>query len=374
MIDGRAAADGWYQSGWLLAVIVPLAAIAGRLLTRAVRRLIGPAESPGVEWLVEVTTVVTAVGLWWWEVWLLGQVPEAATPADLVPVCLRCLAHLMLFWLLAAASLVDLRERVIPDVITVPGVLAGLAWNAALPATLLPVEHAVQRSFAPPSIVPDVLGAFGPLHRPGLPGWATGGVGFALAAALFVAWWWFGLPPAADGEPGGSRGGLVRLRIGVAVVGAMGLVGFWRMGGDHWAGLVTSLIGLGVAAGMIWATRVGASSALGREALGFGDVTLMAMAGSWLGWQACVLACGLAVFIGLAHGIVQLVRHSDSELPFGPSLCLGLVAVVVLWRPIWAAAADQLGRPLELTLVVTLVILMTAVTLWVWMRFRRICS
>jgi prepilin signal peptidase PulO-like enzyme (type II secretory pathway) len=135
-------------------------------------------------------------------------------------------------------------------------------------------------------------------------------------------------------------------------------------------GMVTGLVGLTVAAGMIWAVRAGASRALGREAMGFGDVTLMAMAGAWLGWQACLLACVLAVFIGLAHGLGQLVRHAESELPFGPSLCLGLAAVVILWRPVWAAAAPQYERPGELALVVALVITMTAVTLAVWARLR----
>jgi leader peptidase (prepilin peptidase)/N-methyltransferase len=121
---------------------------------------------------------------------------------------------------------------------------------------------------------------------------------------------------------------------------------------------------------MIWAVRAGASRALGREAMGFGDVTLMAMAGAWLGWQACLLACVLAVFIGLGHGLMQLVRHAESELPFGPSLCLGLAVVVVAWRPLWATAAPQFERPVELAAVVVLVIAMTAITLAVWAQMR----
>jgi prepilin signal peptidase PulO-like enzyme (type II secretory pathway) len=144
----------------------------------------------------------------------------------------------------------------------------------------------------------------------------------------------------------------------------------WLMGGDHWHGLVTALTGLAVAAGMIWTTRTGASWALGREAMGFGDVTLMAMVGSWIGWQACLLVCVLGVFIGLVHGVGQLLRHSESELPFGPSLCLATVIVIVGWRPLWAAAGPQFGRPLELATVVALVIGLTAVTLWAWQRLR----
>lgn len=104
--------------------------------------------------------------------------------------------------------------------------------------------------------------------------------------------------------------------------------------------------------------------------MGFGDVTLMAMAGAWLGWQACLLACVLAVFIGLAHGLAQLLRHAESELPFGPSLCLGLVIVVIAWRPLWEAAGPQFERPGELGMVVVVVIAMTAITLAVWARLR----
>lgn len=368
MIPVPTAAAGWCQSGWLLAVVVPAAALAGWLWSQVMARLLGPPQQAGRWPRVEFAAVAAAAALWWWEVRALGQLADAAGPPDLWPVCLRYVAHLIFLWLLAAAAWVDLRERVIPDAITVPGVLAGLTWNACLPATLLPVGQAVERSFAPPTILPDVLGAFGPLHHPGLPGWATGLVGLAVAASVFAAWWWFGLPPA--GEAGSGRG-IVLLRRTVAVAGGVGVVATWWVGGDHWAGLVTALIGLTVAAGMVWATRIGASHALGREAMGFGDVTLMAMAGSWLGWQACLLACALAVFLGLAHGMLQLVRHSESELPFGPSLCLGLALVVVLWRPIWGATAEQLGRPLELAVVVALVILLTAVTLWAWTRLRR---
>jgi prepilin signal peptidase PulO-like enzyme (type II secretory pathway) len=125
---------------------------------------------------------------------------------------------------------------------------------------------------------------------------------------------------------------------------------------------------------MVWLTRFGASRALGREAMGLGDVTLMAMIGAWLGWQACVLACFLAVFIGLAHGIAQLVLHSEAELPFGPSLCLGTATVVVGWRPLWRRCEPFFEHPLEMAAVVAAVIALTAVTLWAWHRLRPISA
>jgi leader peptidase (prepilin peptidase)/N-methyltransferase len=370
----RFAAVEWCQSGWLLAAIVPAALVAGRLLARGVARLCEPWPTParGLP-LVEAGAAVAAAAIWWWEVRSLGQLPAGVGPPDLTAVGLRYLAHLALFTLLAAASWVDLRHRVIPDAITVPGVLGGLAWNTLFPATLLPIGHVVERSFAPPTLLPDVLGGFGPLHHVGLPGWMTGPAGLGVAGGVFAVWWWFGLPPTAP--PGNDAAPhpdarLSRLQLPIAGAGVAGLVAAWLVGGDHWAGLITAVVGLAVAGGMIWATRAGASRALGREAMGFGDVTLMAMAGSWLGWQACVLACVLGVFIGLAHGLIQLVRHSESELPFGPSLCLGLATVVLGWRPLWAAAAPQFEQPLEMAVVVVLVIVMTAATLWAWSRLR----
>ena len=66
---------------------------------------------------------VVAVALWWWEVRSLGQLPAGSETLDLAPICLRYLAHLLLFAFLAAAAWVDLVDRVIPDSITVPGVL-----------------------------------------------------------------------------------------------------------------------------------------------------------------------------------------------------------------------------------------------------------
>jgi len=370
----------WCQSPLLLAAVLPSGALAGHLLARGVGRLLPPpppgapktGTRPLAPRVAPAVMATVAAALWWWEISMLGQIPAGVAGVDCGVLWLRLAAHMILASLLAAASWVDLEERVIPDAITVPGVLAGLAWNALLPATLLPVGRTVSRSFAPPLIEPDALGGFGPLHDVGLPGWLCGPAGLALMAAIFAVWWWFGMPVARpDGRPDAPADPrLIRLGRIVAAAGGFGLILAWLAGGNHWAGLVTALLGLLVAAGIIWATRAGASRALGREAMGFGDVTLMAMAGSWLGWQACLLACLLAVFIGLIHGVTQMLRHSESELPFGPSLCLGLGLVILAWRPIWAASAPQFERPLEMGLVVAVVIVMTALTLWAWSRLR----
>ena len=54
-----------------------------------------------------------------------------------------------------------------------------------------------------------------------------------------------------------------------------------------------------------------ARGCLRREAMGFGDVTLMAMIGAFLGWQAAVLTFFLGPFFGLAHALWKLVQLSS---------------------------------------------------------------
>lgn len=347
--------------------------VGGRLLVAGVGRLVEPpGVGPGATRWIPVAAAAAGLAVWWWEVLCRGITPGAADLEE-GSIILRCGLHGVLFLLLAAASWIDLRHRVIPDAITVPGVLGGLAAVAAWPDGLLPTTRDVPRSFAPPLREADVLGFAGPL-RGEWPGWLEPtAAGLAVAAATFAVWWLVGTDPGPGEEPSEAWWRrLSRPRMLVAVCGAAVVAAGWLAGGDHWRGLVSSLGGLALAAGIVWLTRAGASQALGREAMGLGDVTLMAMVGAWLGWQAGVLACFLAVFIGLAHGVVQLLRHREAELPFGPSLCLGATMVVIFWRTIWDRVAVYFEQPLELAAVVAAVITLTAITLWAWHRLRPI--
>ena len=60
----------------------------------------------------------------------------------------------------------------------------------------------------------------------------------------------------------------------------------------HAAGFRVGVAGLLAGGGLTWSVRFLGSAALRREAMGFGDVTLMAMIGAFLGWQAAVLPFG----------------------------------------------------------------------------------
>lgn len=359
---------------WHWLIVAGSMAVIARLFTFVTCRLVGPGlgTAPAACRGIEVVFVVTSVALWWWETCHRGALPTALVGVPRADEMLdaRYVAHVVLFTLLAVATWIDFRHRVIPDCITIPGVLLGLMATTLDPATLLPVGREMIRSYAAPLMVPDVLGAFGPLQGSPPPAWLASwpaGTGLVAALVVFALWWWVCTAPAD--APDAQRGPLdPRWLVLLCGVGLLGLA--WWRGGDHWLGLLASLAGMLVGAGLVWLTREGASRALGQEAMGLGDVTLMAMVGAWLGWQACVLTCFLAVFIGLAHGLLQVILRRENELPFGPSLCLAAVVVVVAWRPIWERTAATFDRPVELALVATAVVVLTAASLFVLRRIR----
>lgn len=317
-----------------------------------------------------VAGCLLAVGLWWWEVTVAGLLSDAPR-AVAIP---RAAGHLVFFWLLAAAAWVDIRHRVIPDIITTPGVVVGLLGTWLLPTILLPVIILSPRSFAAAESSADLLTAWGGLQAGGPP---VSPLGPVMAVVVFTIWWAVCTAPflLVDERPSGSGSrwlwaALREPRTLLLVTGLPLLMLAAWTGGMRFAAVESSLIGLAVSAGLVWLTRAGASLALGREAMGMGDVTLMAMVGAWLGWQPAVLTFFLATFIGLGHGLFQLLRHRENELPYGPSLCLAAAVVTVAWRPIWQLTASFFADPLQLGLVLGLVVFLTAVTFFVWQRLR----
>jgi prepilin signal peptidase PulO-like enzyme (type II secretory pathway) len=250
-----------------------------------------------------------------------------------------------------------------------------------MPDVLLPVGCEVPRSFAPPLLEADVLGWFGGLRTQAPPPSMEGSphlLGLIVPAVIFLVWWFVCTAPflvPAESDPPVSHPLLPRRRVEprnvILLAGLAAIAAAWFVGGERFRGLQSALVGLAVSAGLVWSIREGASRSLGREAMGLGDVTLMAMVGAWVGWQASVLTFFLAAFIGLAHGLVQMVRHRENELPYGPSLCLACAVVIVGWRPLWQWAGGPFTQPLELAMVIGLVVVLTAITLFVWQRLRR---
>ncbi len=106
-------------------------------------------------------------------------------------------------------------------------------------------------------------------------------------------------------------------------------------GGAEWEGLLSALVGMAASGGLVWLVRIIGTAALRREAMGFGDVTLMAMIGAYLGWQPCMVVFFLAPLAGLIVGVLRLILFRDREIPYGPFLCLATLFLIVRWQTIW---------------------------------------
>lgn len=91
------------------------------------------------------------------------------------------------------------------------------------------------------------------------------------------------------------------------------------------------LMGYLVAGGVVWAVRIGGSLAFGKEAMGLGDVHLMAAVGACLGWIDPTIAFFLAAFVGVAYAIVAQVFSGklSKAMPYGPFLAIATLMVVI---------------------------------------------
>ena len=179
----------------------------------------------------------------------------------------RAAGHIVLLALLIAATVTDFREYIIPDQITIPGMIAGV-----LLATISGDTQLMHVWVDWNQAVVDLRGPY--------------------------------IPP-------------------------------WIGEHTHWHGFVWSITGLIAGGGVTWIIRWLSSVVLGQESLGLGDVTLMAMIGSFLGWQALVFVFLLAPVCGIAMGQGVRLVTNRTYIPFGPYLSLAAVVVLLAWRPLW---------------------------------------
>jgi leader peptidase (prepilin peptidase) / N-methyltransferase len=164
-----------------------------------------------------------------------------------------------------------------------------------------------------------------------LPPMLTGIVG----AATFAEFW---LVPVWFQDPIMVKSSFAWLTVDWQSNWAIPRVPGWIGQHPHWHGLASSLAGLLVGGGIVWTVRIIGQLALRREAMGFGDVVLMAMVGSFVGWQPVVVAFFVAPILALATLILTRVLRFDREIPYGPYLSVGTLVVVLGWKWIFPFA------------------------------------
>ena len=90
-----------------------------------------------------------------------------------------------------------------------------------------------------------------------------------------------------------------------------------------------SLFGILVGGGSLYLVGVIGKFLFKKEAMGLGDVKLMALVGGWIGWEAALLIFLLACLLGTVIGIINLIVTKDHYIPFGPYLALGTLITLL---------------------------------------------
>jgi len=108
----------------------------------------------------------------------------------------------------------------------------------------------------------------------------------------------------------------------------VGLLLSFRGGFD---GLVVALIGAAVGFGVLYAVAVLGEKAFGKEAMGGGDIKMMAMVGAFVGWQGVLLT----IFLGSLLGTIVFVPLQIKQkrlVPFGIFLAAAAAIVFVVGK------------------------------------------
>ncbi len=157
-----------------------------------------------------------------------------------------------------------------------------------------------------------------------------------VTAALFAISW-----PLAGGVLGWQlAAALIFTGIGVAVtvidiqhriipdelsIGglAVGLV-LAPLCAHSWSGLLWAFVAALGGAILLYLVRIGGRALFKKEALGFGDVKLIAMIGAFVGWKGVLLTIFLGALLGTIGGVIAMALSKKTReerlVPFGPFL------------------------------------------------------
>lgn len=335
--------------------------------------------------LIELAMAAGFAGMYWYEVdqsVLLRRGVDVAV-SGLSPVEIvhwQYFSHLALVSLMMVATFIDFDEQTIPDTITVPGVWLGLAiaaiWPGSRTVVQVPAGEGVAEVFLH-------LGSGS--ARPGDAGWpaalhAAPGLFFGLAC--WFAWCVALIPTTWTMRRGWrmawrfwcaslARNPWTPPVTAMGAVGAVALTGVWFAGGVRWESLLSALVGMAAGGAMIWGVRVVGGWALKQEAMGFGDVTLMAMIGSFTGWQPTLLIFFLAPFSAVVIAVIQFAITRRHDIAFGPYLCLGTMAWLLFPDWLWGEyGRDLFSMGWVLPLVGCVGLLLMGLMLHTWRLIR----
>ena len=103
---------------------------------------------------------------------------------------------------------------------------------------------------------------------------------------------------------------------------------FGLAGGLHT--LLPALIGAVAGFGLLWVVGVVGSLVLKEEAMGGGDIKMMAMVGAFVGWQGVLLTIFLGALLGTLIFLPLNLIGPKKLVPFGVFLSIGAAATYLV--------------------------------------------
>jgi len=263
---------------------------------------------------IELLTAVLFVALYWCEIpqgWYAGIEAScvyhplgpqgdrgSAWFSPMAMLHWRYAFHLVLVLALIVATFIDFDHMIIPDTVTLPAMAVGVLGNTLLGQVfLVPVWYQESRGYSYLDTYRFLLEQYA--APGGLPEWLAGVLSFR------------GVPQ-------------------------------WTLEHPHLHGLAVSLAGLVIGGGVVWGVRAVGYWALKREAMGFGDVVLLAMVGSFIGWQPVLVVFFLAPGFALLFAVGAWLLRGHREIPYGPYLSAATVALILGWRIFWPPAEERI--------------------------------
>ncbi len=273
-------------------------------------------------------------------------------------------AYGILLVLMCIGTFIDFDERTIPDEVTVTGTIVALLLAGLVPTFGLPV---LESGGALPALQaihyasPNTLG-----------GSHLGVSAMFVAMLIFLIWIWALMPKLPVWYVGLGKSvrfmwahavrpkrkttcplrtvnrktpPVTLLLAGLLVGGLAAIAIAWQLlPEENLVSLYSAFLGMAFGGGLVWAIRIIGTIALQKEAMGFGDVTLHAMIGAFLGWQAALLVFVMAPFAALLVVLIQFVVTRQSEIAFGPYLSAGALILLVTWRQMWPIVSEAVFR------------------------------
>jgi len=131
------------------------------------------------------------------------------------------------------------------------------------------------------------------------------------------------------------------ISLGGCVAGLIlsGLIPQLQETSNPWQALINSLLGLVFGGGLLLVIALVGSFILRKEAMGMGDIKLVAGMGAFLGWQAPLFIIAVSSVLGSVIGIGMMIRKQKRwglKMPFGPFLAMAAV-IWILGGHVWMA-------------------------------------